>query len=146
MDSRTVVGMAIFGRWVRVGGIMRDLKKNQRKMYYALYSDRVPILDKNGDPTLEYATGYTVPVEFKASVSAGRSDGEYAPFGMNVSYDRTISTVETDLPIDEHSIIWLKNEPIFNDDGSVDGSSADYEVAEPPLDGLNSLVIAIKKR
>ena len=133
-------------RWVRVGGTVRSLKKNQRSMHYALYSAKVPIVDENGNEEFEYTTGYAKPVEFKANLSAGKSDAESSPFGTDVSYDRIISTTDIKLPIDENSIIWVKNKPLFNDDGTVDGDSADYEVAAPPLDSLNSLLIAIKRR
>lgn len=125
---------------------MRDLKKNRRKMYYALYKDDIPILDENGFEELEYKSGYGIPILFYASLSTGQSDAEESPFGKNVSYDRVISTCDTSLPIDENTLIWVKNKPVFNADGTVNGDSADYEVAALPLDGLNSLRIAIKKR
>ncbi len=125
---------------------MRNCKKNQREMYYALYKDDVPIFDDSGFEELETKSGYDAPVSFKASLSTGQSDAEESPFGKNVSYDRVISTCDTSLPIDENSLIWVKNKPVFNADGTVNGDSADYEVAAPPLDGLNSLRIAIKKR
>ena len=133
-------------RWVRVGGTVRSLEKNKRPMYYALYSDKVPIVDENGNEEFEYTTGYAKPVEFKANLSAGKSDAESSPFGTEVSYDRIISTTDMSLPIDENSIIWVKNKPLFKEDGTVDGDSADYEVAAPPLDSLNSLLIAVKRR
>ena len=133
-------------RWVRVGGTMRNLKKNQRKMYYALFDSAIPIYDENGNEELETRAGYKEPVLFCASLSTGQSDAEESPFGKNVSYDRVVNTVDISLPIDENSLIWVKNKPVFNADGTVNGDSADYEVAAPPLDGLNSLLIAIKKR
>lgn len=125
---------------------MRSLKKNQRKMYFALFDSAIPIFDENGNEELETRAGYKEPVLFHASLSTGQSDAEESPFGKNVSYDRVISTTDVTLPIDENSLIWVKNEPIFNADGTVNGDSADYEVTAPPLDGLNSLRIAIKKR
>ena len=125
---------------------MRSLKKNRRKMQYALYDSEIPIVDENGNEELETMAGYTSPVIFYANLSAGKSKAEESPFGKDVSYDRIISTCDMDLPIDENSIIWVKNKPTYNVDGTVNGDSADYEVAAPPLDGLNSLLIAIKKR
>lgn len=124
---------------------MRDCKKNQRKMYYALYKDKIPILDSDGNPTFEYKTGYEEPVEFSACLSTGQSNAEESPFGVNVSYDRIISTSNTLLPINENTVIWVNNEPTYNDDLTVNSDSADYKVAALPLDGLNSLRIAIKK-
>jgi len=125
---------------------MRSLKKNQRPMYYALFDNEISIYDSSGNPELETRAGYKEPVLFYASLSTGQSDAEESPFGKNVTYDRVISTCDTSLPIDENTLIWVKNKPVFNADGTVNGDSADYEVAALPLDGLNSLRIAIKKR
>jgi len=115
-------------------------------MFYALYSDKIPVLDDEGNETLETTEGFLNPVEFQASLSSGTSNADESPFGANISYDRVISTVDTSLSIDEHSIIWYKNEPVYKEDGTVDDASADYKVAAVPLDGLNSLRIAIKKK
>ena len=125
---------------------MRDLKKNQRKMHYALYDSEIPIYDENGNEELETRAGYKNPVLFRANLSAGKSNAEESPFGKDVSYDRVISTCDMDLPIDENSLIWVKNKPVFNADGTVNPDSADYEVSAPPLDGLDNLLIAIKRR
>lgn len=125
---------------------MRNCKKNTRHMHYSIYKGESLILDENGNEELETSALYGNPVLFRASLSTGQSDAEESPFGKDVSYDRVISTCDMDLPIDENSLIWVKNKPLYNDDGTVNPDSADYEVAAPPLDGLNSLRIAIKKR
>ena len=125
---------------------MRSLKKNQRAMRYALFDKEIPIYDSSGNLELETMAGYTNPVIFHANLSAGKSNAEESPFGKDVSYDRIISTCDMDLPIDENSLIWVKNTPVFNADGTVNPDSADYEVSAPPLDGLDNLLIAIKRR
>ena len=125
---------------------MRSLKKNQRPMHYALYDNEIPIYDASGNLELETRAGYKNPVLFRAHLTAGKSMAEESPFGKDVSYDRVISTCDMSLPIDENSLIWVRNQPVFNEDGTVNGDSADYEVAAPPLDSLNSLLIAVKKR
>lgn len=125
---------------------MRDLKKNLRKMHYALYDSEIPIYDEDGNEELETGAGYKNPVLFRANLSAGQSNAEESPFGKDVSYDRVISTCVMDLPIDENSLIWVKNKPVFNADGTINPDSADYEVSAPPLDGLDNLLIAIKRR
>ena len=125
---------------------MRNCKKNTRPMHYSLYKGESPILDESGNEELETSALYGNPILFRASLSTGQSDAEESPFGKNVTYDRVISTCDTSLPIDENSLIWVKNTPVYNADGTVNSDSADYEVAAPPLDGLNSLRIAIKKR
>jgi len=112
-------------------------------MKYALYSDKIPILDENGDPTFDYADGYLTPVDFKATLSAGKSDSESSDFGNNVTYDRVISKFDKSLPIDENSLIWVTSTPTYTN-GKVDKNSADYTVSARPLDGLDYLRIAIK--
>jgi hypothetical protein len=122
----------------------RNCKKNQRKMYYALYGNKTMIYDDDGNPTLEYEIGYYAPVVFYASLSTGKSDSEESPFGNTLDYDRTIITTDMNLPVDENSLIWVKSVPEINPDGSPRGESADYKVAAPVLDGLDSLRIAVK--
>lgn len=122
----------------------RNATINTREMFYALYGEKIAIKDETGGEEFEYKIGYSAPVKFSACLSTGQSNAEESPFGANISYDRVISTVES-LPIDENSIIWINAKPTYLEDGTVDGSSADYKVAAPPLDGLNSLRIAVKK-
>jgi hypothetical protein len=112
-------------------------------MKYALYSDNIPILDENGDDTFDATVGYSLPVDFKASLSSGKSDSESTEFGTDVSYDRIISTCKKELPIDENSLIWVTSEPVIVN-GVVDPTSADYKVASKPIDGLTNIRIAIK--
>lgn len=112
-------------------------------MKYSLYSDSIPILDSDGNDTFEVKAGFSLPVDFKASLSSGKSDSESTEFGTDVSYDRIISTCKKELPIDENSLIWVTSEPIINN-GIVDPASADYKVSAKPIDGIDSIRIAIK--
>lgn len=118
---------------------MRQLRKNQRTMYYALYDKDIPIGDG-----LETKAGYKMPVMFKASLSSGKSDSEENPFGTSVDYDRIICSVDMSLPITETALLWIGIEPNYNEDGSVDSSSANYKVSAHPIDGLKNLRIAVK--
>lgn len=129
--------------WERGLGV-RAVKKNLRKMWYALYDSKIPILDEDGNPTFEYEEGYKEPVEFKANLSAGTSYENEQPFGASITYDRIILLYDMECPIDEHSRIWVKKDPY--ETGIFDPDSADYEVAATPLDSLNVLRIAIKRR
>ena len=104
---------------------MRNCKKNTRPMHYSLYKGEVPILDENGNEELETTQSYDNTVLFRASLSTGQSDAEESPFGKNVTYDRVISTCDTSLPIDENSLIWVKNKPVYNADGT-DGTTTEY--------------------
>ena len=121
---------------------MRDLRRNQRKMYYSLYIEQEN--DSEFD-TLDTVAKYSKPIEFKASLSVGQSDADDSPFGKDISYDRIISTVNKSLPITETSLIWYEAKPVLLEDGSADPSSADYKVAAMPLDGLDGIRIAIKR-
>lgn len=124
---------------------MRDLKKNQVPMFYALYSDSIPVYDAAGNEELEKKSGYLAPVKFKASLSAGRSDAYESPFGNSVTYDRVILSSNTKLPITDNSLIWINSEPKYDNSGNVITSSADYQVSASPLNTLNVVKIAIKK-
>ena len=119
---------------------MRNARKNLRRMWYALYLGKQMIYDDEDRPTLENRAAYTPPIEFYANLSAGTSDAEEQPFGSNVQYDRIILTHDLDCPINEHSLIWVKNKP------EADPDSADYEVAASPLDSLNAIRIPIRRR
>lgn len=133
-------------RWWEEHEKVRSLIKNQRKMWYALYGNKVPILDENGDYTGEDDIKYYPPVEFKANLSAGKGSAEKEVFGVDVDFTRSISTTDMTLPITETSLIWYETKPVILEDGTPDPNSADYEVAAHPADGLNELVIALKAR
>lgn len=61
-----------------------------------------------------------------------------------VKYDKTISSCEMDLPIDELSRLFVDKEPRYDADGTLI-NEADYKVVKVAK-SLNSLLIAIKKR
>ena len=82
----------------------------------------------------------------RSSLSAGHGSTYANVFGADVEYTRTIMTTDMKLPIAETSLVWYETKPVFKDDGSVDDNSADYEVSAPPANGLDVLVIALRKR
>ena len=120
---------------------MRTMKRNKRKMYYSLYLGKFEITDRNGDLTGEKEDEYSVPVEFKANISPNKGESSIEPFGVDINYSRVICTNE-DLPIDEHTLIWLETEP---PDKVNDGATADYIVVRK-ADSLNSTLFAVRKR
>ena len=138
---------------------MRSLKKNKQKLYYATYSDEIPVYETCEDGNIKYTeidgemipipigtmAGYNKPVVFYANISAGKGDVQADVFGSSVDYSRTISTCDMDCPITKLTRLWIGREPQYNEDGSVDGDSANYEVAAPPAKSLNGIVIAIKE-
>lgn len=125
---------------------MRSLRKNQRTLFYALYEGKNPILDENGDYTGESTDVYSLPRKVKLNLSSGKGSARKDLFGMNIDFDRTLSTTDFSLNIVENSLIWYETEPIYLKNGSVDTDSADYVVSSKPLDALNVLVIPLKRR
>ncbi len=138
---------------------MRSLKKNMQKLYFATYSEEIPVYETDDDGNIKYAEidgvkepiplgtapGYNKPEEFYANISAGKGDVQADVFGSSVDYSRTISTCDMDCPITKLTRLWIGCEPQYNEDGSVNGDSANYEVAAPPAKSLNGIVIAIKE-
>lgn len=125
---------------------MRNLKKDERDMWYALYEGMEPVLDENGDETGDPEPKYSMPVSFRASLSSGNGSAQREVFGVDIDFTRSISTTDMSLPITETSLVWYETKPGLLEDGSADPDTADYEVAAPPADGLNELVIALKAR
>lgn len=129
---------------------MRGLKRNQKSLYYQLYSEHVPVyetdLDGNiipdpvtGEPLLtgDYTVGYANPVKFRANVSPARSEAQTEPFGVQTDYDKVICSCDLTLPIDELSQVFVDWKPC-------DGRKADYKVVKVAR-SLNSLLYAIKQ-
>ena len=125
---------------------MNNLARNTKKMFYATLVKADDVLDRHGDNTGTVKKTYSSPVEFEAHLNAGRSSAHGDLFGINVDYNRTLSSTDTSLPITETSLVWYETEPLCFTDGSADPSSADYSVATKPLVGLNHIVIALKNR
>lgn len=136
---------------------MRSLKKNQKKLWYSLYDNSIPVyeadengnivfIEVNGKPvpveTGDTRAGYTQPALFYANISAAKGSSSNEVFGINLEYTKSISTTDMTLPINEATRIW-DNEPIINDDGSVDGENADYAVVQVAM-SLNGICYAVK--
>ena len=136
---------------------MRGLKRNQKTLYYQIYQSNIPVyemdLDGNivtdpvtGEPLLtgETKVGYAAPVQFRANVSAARGESSSDPFGIELSYDKTMVSCDMTLPIDELSVLFVDKKPEFDDGGNL-ANTADYKVVNVAK-SLNSLLIAIKKK
>lgn len=127
---------------------MRDLVANTRDLWYATYSSVEDAVDENGDYTGEQTVAYSKPVHFKANLSATRgtqgftgTGASYDYFGADIKYDLIISTANMDLPINEYSLIWVKQPKKVN--GQYDYSTADYTV-KAVARGLHHMKYAIR--
>jgi len=128
---------------------LRNLKSNNRKLWYALYLGQTDAVDENGDFTGDQAISYTEPVQFEANLSATRGTQgftgtgvSYDYFGSDVKYDLIISTAQMDLPIDEHTLIW-RHEPERDSQGNVDYDKAEFRV-KAVATGLHHMKYAIR--
>lgn len=118
---------------------MRMAKRNQQKMYYALYGKEVPIYDYYTDSdgnkipldTGETKITYETPVEFDGNIALSGGESQAVEFGLNLAdYEAVLVVAKNTLPIDETSRIWHNTKPTYNDDGTVNEFSADYIVVK----------------
>lgn len=127
---------------------MRTLKRNQQKMFYALYKGQAPIyklddegniiydhyedsdgnwiyyLDENGEKipleTGEKEIGYTEAIEFFGNIAMSGGEARSEEYGIDVSqYDAILIVPKAQLPIDETSLIWFENEVGYKDNDEI---------------------------
>lgn len=137
---------------------MRDLKRNQNKIYYTLYQESVPVyeVDENGDiiyveidgvkvpvETGETTSGYTEVREFDVNVSASKGETENNVFGKSLDYDKVLLTHDTMCEIDEFSRLWIDTKPIIGVGGEAN-SEPEYTVKRVAK-SLNHIMYAVKK-
>lgn len=146
---------------------MRTQRRNQQKMYYALYEKEIPIYatDEEGNiiydsyiteegeiitypHEIERVSGYTNPEEFMGNIAMSGGEAEAVEFGIDLSQYSAVLITEKDLlPISETSRIWFESEPVYNADGTVNGDKADYMVVavKPSLNYTKYLLNKIVK-
>ena len=130
---------------------MRCMQRNKIVFYYALFSERVPIVDEYGNATGEYDVRHGNPVKSSANISAAKGETQTRQFGENVSYDKVIAMDNDSPPIDEYSILWIDTMPELNADGSL-AVDSEGKVKTPPdyivkkvAKSLNSVSYAVSK-
>ena len=121
---------------------MRSLRRNEKRFWYANYTGNEEILS-GGKRTGQYKVVYGNPIEARANVSAARGSLDDEHFGINADYDRTITTCDKRLNLDESSVLWIEKSPEIASDGSTD-TPWDYVVVKVAK-SINSTTIAIKK-
>ena len=122
---------------------MRCMIRNMRNFYYAVYDNKLEIKDEYGNTTGEYEVLYSKPMMCKGNISSAQGEMQSRQFGDSESYDKVIVLDNVNVPIDEHSILWVDNLPSIKRDGSTI-TPHDYIVKEVAR-SLNSVAIAIKK-
>ena len=122
---------------------MRTLLRNKSKFYYASYIGKNEIIDEYGNSTGEYEVVFGNPVKCLGNVSAAQGEMQSRQFGETESYDKVIVLDGVNVPIDEHSILWVDTLPLLNEDGTTD-TPYDY-VVKKVARSLNGVSIAIRK-
>lgn len=102
--------------------------RNTQTLFYAQYSDKIPVLDSDGYETGEYTVGYENPVLLDANVVDKTSQIAREYFGNDIEYKYVILT-DRDCPIKENTILWIDT------DNPLENEGVEY----------NCLVSAIKK-
>lgn len=114
---------------------MRELKRNRRTIYYALYTGVQEVVDAYGNYTGEYAPSYATPVAMQCNVSAAKGSAEENQFGIDEAYTKTIVTTDMTCPIDVDTILWVDVATTAEHDYAV------VRVAK----SINSITIAIRE-
>jgi hypothetical protein len=120
---------------------MRDLKRNQKVFYYALYEGYEDVEDTDGNKTGEKRISYGDPIKMYANISPASGYANVAIFGKDVQYNKTIVTCEMNCPINETSVLWIDKDPY---DGNNNVTPYDYTVSQVAR-GLNNIVYAVNK-
>ena len=104
---------------------LKDLRVNQVPFYYQTYEGQEDEEDEDGNKTGDKKPKYSPPVRKLARISPNTGDAENSPFGKDISYDKSISTVQ-DLPIDEYTKLFIDIVPVLNADGTTN-TEPDYQ-------------------
>jgi hypothetical protein len=122
---------------------MRNLKRNQQKIYYKSYEGKRDIIDDNGFETGESEPIYSEPIEVMISISASKGEATEQQFGTNIDYDKVMITFDKSVKIDEYSKLYV--DVIEESNGVItDGMEPDY-IVKKVAKSLNSISYAIQK-
>ena len=122
---------------------MRTLARNQVRIYYANFREKIPLTDEYGNLNGEYEIVYDIPVEVNANVSAAKGESVTRQFGEDEAYDRVIVMDDPKVPIDTSSVLWIDTLPEIKSDGSTN-TPYDY-IVKPVSPSLDSISIAVSK-
>ena len=112
---------------------MRDLRCNKQTIWYSLLNVST---DKDEWGNAEDVKTYGEPISMQISVSGNKGQASTQGFGMDLEYDREMSTHDLSCPIDEYSHLWL--------DGRSPEMTHNY-IVKAVSRTLNSIRFAVKK-
>lgn len=115
---------------------MRDLRRNQQKVFFRLYEGQEEIKDQYGNVTGNYKPIYGPLKSAMFAVSPNKGNSEIKQFGSFADYDRTMTTADTSCEINENAILWV--------DGAGTKQTHNY-IVQKRAPWKNSVAFAIKR-
>ena len=112
---------------------MRDLKRNQQTIWYALLNVAA---DKDEWGNTKDIKTYGEPVQIKMTLSGNKGEASEQAFGADLKYDREMSTHDMNCQIDEYTHLWI--------DGRSTDETHNY-IVKAVSKSLNSIRYAIEK-
>ena len=134
---------------------------NKQAMMYSQHGQKVTIYEKDDDGNIKYyvdgdgnkipliadeKVGFSEPKEFYANISNKLSEVLVKEFGIDDS--STYVQIVTDkgyLPLKAGDVVWKKSEIVYDEDGLVDSTTADYEVKGVADEGLTVDLFLLQK-
>ncbi len=134
---------------------------NKQLMKYSQHGQKVTIYEKDDDGSIKYyvdgdgnkipliadeKVGFSEPKEFYANISNKLSEVLVKEFGVDDS--STYVQIVTDkgyLPLKAGDVVWKKSEIVYDEDGLVDSTTADYEVKGVADEGLTVDLFLLQK-
>lgn len=115
---------------------MRDLCRNQIKIYYSNYEKSTELIDEYGNSTGQYELTYSKPEMIMISVSASKGSIDNQPFGNLLDYDRVLITSNMNCNIDENTVLWIDK---------LDTEKTHDYIVKKVARSINQIQIAVKK-
>ena len=122
---------------------MRQLECNKTLIKALNYKDTEDVVDSQGYKTGEKKVIYSPVITFKAHISGAKGSSQVEVFGLDTSYNKTISMSKTlfkKLKLNENTVFFIDTKVKF-DNGTPLYDYRVYRIAET----LNEVMIAIKK-
>lgn len=117
------------------------MERNKSVFYYALFKEKVPCKDDEGNDTGEERIVYEAPAPMRANISAATGASNIEQFGSDLKYDKVIVIDDNKCPINENSVLFVDAPPSQDEDGNF---LFDY-IVKKIARSLNSISIAISK-
>lgn len=105
---------------------MRDLNRNKKTIYYALYTGKSESTDTSGDYTGEQTLTYSDIKPFRIHITESQRIAPTEPFGVYKNYTHRMATHDMSCPIDEKTILWVDKFPSLSEYNE----SVSYEVGD----------------